>query len=103
MHEPEHTIARMVSDLSDKGSAYGVPREFPWAAIIDIILQLLKDCGKEAAKKTPLLARIRLTSRLRAAMPGSTLREVVAVRETVMASALAASDDDYEAVGEISL
>lgn len=100
MHDPEQTIDSACNKLSLAGARYGVAA-FPWATLIDIVLKLLEDCGKEAVKKTPFLARVRLTNRLRAA--GVPFKDLVAVRETIMAAALAATDDEFEALGEINL
>ncbi len=103
MHDHEQTVASAVSRLEQTGKRFGAPYGIDWLSIVELIINLFKDCGKDAARKTPMLARVRLTRDLRRAMPGATLREVAAVRETVMAAAVEATDAELDEFGEVTL
>jgi hypothetical protein len=103
MHDSEATIPNATARLEQTGRRFGAPVGFPWDVILDVLLSLFKDCGKDAVKVAPFRSRLRLTSALRRAMPGASVREIFAVRETIMATAIEAADADLDEFGEINL
>lgn len=103
MDESEKIAAKAVAKLEANGRKRGIRAAFPWATILEALLQLFQDCGKEAVKKNPVLAQMRAARGLRTAMPGSGLVERMAVAETGIATLLEASESDVDAFGAISL
>ena len=99
----EETLVSALNKLAASGARNGLPVGFPWTVLIDIIISLFKNCGKDAIKNRPVLSRIRLTREIRKAMPAASLWEIGAVREAAMQAALEATDEELAAFGAINL